>query len=441
MRTFRAHIIAFLILVLPMPSLAASLEKNEFVLSNGLKVIHIERRNVPMVVFNLLIKASSADEAPEKSGLASMAASLLTEGTKTRTSNDISSEIEFIGASLGAGAGYDYTNAYLTVLKKDLDKGLVLFSDVLLNPSFPEAEIARKRQLVKGSLKRSEEEPDFLAEKAMRKALYGEAHPYGRLASGSAETLDSLTRNDMVSFHRDYYRPNNSVLAVVGDITPDELSAALEKYLSGWQRADIPKRPDIASAPSGNKEIRITKDLTQANIVIAGPAVARSHPDVYAIRVMNYILGGGGFASRLMNRVRDEMGLAYDIHSYFDYSALAGHYEIGVQTRADMSDTVIDEIAKQVQRIQKEPVADAELQDAKDYLVGSFPRGLETMGKIASFVLSVEFYGLGDDYIEKFPSYVNSVTKEDVRRVARERFRESERYTVIVGPEGKGKAK
>ncbi len=380
----------------------------------------------------LLVKASPLDESPEKAGLANLTAELLTEGTEKRKAADISEEIEFIGASLGVSVDSDYTMLTLSVLKKDVEKGFEIFSDILLNPLFPAEEIKRKKELIKGSLKQSEEEPSFIAQKAFKKAIFG-GLPYGRIATGSIETIDRITRDDIRGFHTAFYTSSNAILSVVGDISDSELKTLIEKFLSSWRQAEVKKSHPVHRTAGGKGLIFIERNLTQATIIIGHEGIRRDDPDYHAVSVMNYILGGGGFSSRLMQSVRDEMGLAYDIHSFFSPNKEAGLFQVGVQTKNESAKTVISEALTQIEKMRGEYVSDQELEDAKTYLTGSFPRRLETNRKTSDFLAALEFYGLGPDYIEKYPVYIESVTKEQVRKVAAEHLDPEKLVIVVVG--------
>jgi len=451
---FKKHILICLLLTAfcLLSSNIDALEVKKTVLTNGLTVLHSEKHSLPIVMMTLLVKASPLNEPQEKAGLANLTAELLTEGTKNRKSSDISEEIEFIGASLNTSAGKDYTVITLSVLKKDIHKGFELFSDILLHPVFPQNEIERKKGLIKGSLRQREEKPSFLAERAFKREVFGE-HPYGRLVEGSTETIDNIKREDMIKFYSDYFLPNNSILSVVGALTTEELDILIKRYLGEWKKADNYHPPLIPPVKGGRapsplagegkgeggfsdgkkikKVIRIDKDLMQATILLGHLGISRDNPDFYAVSVMNYILGGGGFSSRLMQSIRDEMGLAYDVHSFFSSHKQGGIFQIGVQTKNESANTVIDEIRRQMNKIREEKVSDEELSDAKSYLTGSFPRRLDTNRKIADFLATVEFYNLGLDYVEKYPGYINSVTKDDILRVAR-KYLDPENYVLVV---------
>lgn len=420
-----------------LPALCAdALEIKRRELSNGLTVLHVERHNLPMVQAILLVKAGQIKEG--KAGLSSLMAELLTEGTKTRTSAEISSEAEFMGASLRAEASADFTTVSLSVLKKDMEGGFALFADVALNPTFPEEEISRKKEITKGALKGMEEDPSYIAERAFYEHVYG-AHPYGRPLQGYPGTIDSISREDIVLFHGEYFRPNNSIVAVVGDLTPEELDSLIKMHMGPekWPGGLVPEAPAHFIPPPERKLVLIERDLTQANIVMGKIGLRRDSPDYYAVSVMNYILGGGGFSSRLMGSIRDAMGLAYDVYSLFSSNKEPGVFEAGLQTKNESANTAIRELLRQIKRMRTEEVTDEELSDAKAYLTGSFPLRLDTMGRIARFVSQAEFHGLGLDYAERYPEYINGVTKKDVLEAAVKYLEPSALSLVVVGRQEK----
>jgi zinc protease len=255
--------------------------------------------------------------------------------------------------------------------------------------------------------------------------------------TGSVETVDAITAEDIRKFHDTLYRPNNAILSVVGDITPDELDALVRKYLSEWKPGNVPGRTPLPLPAKRKETVLIDRELTQANVILGHTGVNRGNPDYYAISVMNYILGGGGFSSRLMQTVRDEMGLAYDIHSFFAPYKEGGLFEVVVQTKNESANTVVGVIDRQLKRIRSEQISDQELEDAKAYLTGSFPRRLETSRKIADFLAVVEFYGLGLDYVDKYALHIKAVTKDEVLRVANKYLDPVDMVTVVVGKQSK----
>lgn len=412
-------------------SAPAGLDVTRRVLDSGLTVLNVERDNLPVVRLTLLIKAGAFNEPPELSGLASLTASLLTEGTASRSSTRISEEVEFIGASLDASANRDFTIISLSVLKKDLDKGFELLSDILLNPVFSPQEIARSKALVTGALRQREEDPGYVASRTFKQQLYG-SHPYGRVIQGEPGTIQRISRADIVGFYSDNYRPNNAVLSVAGMINTTELDGLIGKYLSSWTPAVV-HTPTVPVPPATSyRLVTLDRDITQANIVMGHMGVSRSDPDYYALQVMNYILGGGGFSSRLMARLRDDMGLTYGIYSSFSAHRDTGDFFISIQTKNDAARAAIDEIRKQIRLIRQDGVRADELADAKAFLTGSFPRRIDTMGKISSFLSMVEFYGLGLDYPAQYARRINSVTLQDIRRVARRHLSADDLILVMV---------
>ena len=425
--------LVFVSLVAPQARAFAGGIADRAVLADGMTVLHAEKKALPIVKVVVAVRAGSITEPDEKAGLANLTADLLNEGTESRSSEKISDEIEFVGGSLHAAGGQEYVTVTLSVLKKDVALGFDLLSDVIRHPVFPDAEVARKKAIIKSSILREKEDPGAVASKAFSKALFGE-NAYGRPVEGTAESIDSITRADLVGFHDAYYTPNNTIMAVSGDISGDELISLINKYFKGWQKKDIPLRP-LAATPSGAgpKVIKIQQEITQANIILGHAGITRDNPDYYAVQVMNYILGGGGFASRLMDNIRDDKGLSYDVRSFFSADKYAGAFEVVLQTKNRSANTAVDEILKEMERISKAPVSDKELEDAKSFLTGSFPLRIDTNDKIARFLVAVEFYGLGLDYAENYKKFIDSVSRDDVLRVAKKYLHTKDFVLVVVG--------
>jgi zinc protease len=419
--------------VVPAKSYALDIKKER--LPNGLTVLFVERHELPIVMATLLIKASPLQEDAVKAGTAYVTAKMLAEGTATRKAVDINSEIDFIGANLDSSVNHDYTTVSLSVLKKNMDKGFDIFSDIVLHPSFPAEELARKKDLLKGALRQKEEDPSFVAGREFDKDIFGDS-PYGRLVEGSIKSIGSIERADVLDFYDSFYRPDNAILTVVGDLSKEELHKLLDRSFVSWNSGASNVHKAVISSPlplDGPRLDVVDRDVTQANILFGYAGIARDNPDYYAIQVMNYIFGGGGFSSRLMKVIRDEMGLTYSIYSYFAATKYPGRFEIEVQTKNESAGRVIDEMLGQIRLMKSGSVSDQELRDAKDYLIGSFPRRLETSRKIADFLAAVQYYQLGDAYIDRYKEYIGTVTKDDVIRVARKYLDDRNYVLVIVG--------
>lgn len=410
---------------------AAEEAPKRVVLKNGIVLLLQERRSIPTVVFNIKIKAGSIYEPDELAGLANLTAGLLTEGTKTRSSRQIAEEIDFVGGSVGASANSDYASASLSILKKDINLGLEILSDVLMNPAFDEKEIERERSQTLASIINQKDEPGAIASKAFSKILYLK-HPYWRPVEGLEETLPKIKKDDIEKFYKKYYRPNNTIMAVVGDITLDEAVTLIERYFGKWEKAKVslPKIPSPPKLTNKNIEI-IDRDLTQATIHLGHVGISRKNPDFYTLIVMNYILGGGGFSSRLVEDIRDNQGLAYSVSSGFDAGLYEGPFKVTMQTKNENANKAINAILKHIEEIRTNPVKDDELNDAKSYIVGSFPLRLDTNSKMAGLLSMIEFYDLGLNYFTEYPKKINAVTKEEILKAAK-KYLDPKNYLLIV---------
>ncbi|MFQ5692632.1 MAG: M16 family metallopeptidase, partial [Nitrospinota bacterium] len=343
------------------------------VLSNGMVLLHSEQRSLPLVTVRITFQAGSFVEPADKAGLASLTARLLTEGTKTHSGARLAEAIDALGGRIGFDADRDTASGGITVLRSDLEEGLGLLAEMILQPTFPENEFRRKVKQTIGAIERSLQNPAAEAGVAFRKALYG-AHPYGRRVSGTVKTLRSLTREDVVRFHRAYYRPEGAIVAVVGDVSLEEARDLLERVFAGWSGSPPPVRPVPEPAfPGKRKVIKIQRPVAQARILFGHPGIRRDNPDYYAVRVMNYILGGGGFESRILKAIREERGLAYSAWSYFSFGRQAGAFQAGLGTKNESANRALDELFTQIRRIREEPVTEKELEDAKAFITGSFP--------------------------------------------------------------------
>jgi zinc protease len=337
-----------------------------------------------------------------------------------------------VGGSLEAGAGRDGLNVSLSVLKRDFGLGLDLLSEVVTSPTFPESELTRKVAQIQAGIKRSEEDPNTVAARALSRLVYP-SHPYGRPVEGTIESVGKLTRDDVVSFHRDHVRSDTTIIAVVGAVTVDEARREVLARLGSWARPSPPPPavgPAIASGQTRSETI--TKDLTQATIMLGRQAIRQIDPDYFPLGVASYVLGGGS-ASRLYARVRDEGGLAYSVYSYISPARYGATYVVGAQTRVGEVSKVNDILKEELARMVGGPVGEDELKLAKDYLIGSFPLRLDTTAKMADFIVAIEEQGLGLDYADRYKASVARVTAADVQRVAA-RFMGADSFNrVVVG--------
>lgn len=410
---------------------ATSLQASVSTLPNGATLIVSEQRNVPMLLVRVWIDAGSRRDPPGKEGLANLTADLLTEGTETRSATLIGEEIDFIGGTLESSASTDYAEASLRVLSKDLDVGLDLLADVLLRPAFAPAELERRREAVLASIESARDRPSIVADKAFKRALFGSA-PYGHPTEGSEEAVARITARDVREFYGQHYRPGSAAVIVVGDLGADEARRRIEKALASWVEGRAPEFRYPAATEAAAEQIRIERPVSQANVVLGHLGLARGNPDFEAVSVMNYILGAGGFSSRLMDSIRTNAGLAYSIASYFTSNRDPGSFQVVLQTKNASVADAVGRARAEIERIRSEPVSEQELEDAKRYLIGSFPLRLDSIPEISAFLAQTWLYGLGVDYAEVYARRVAAVTRDDVLRVARQYLHPDRLIEVIV---------
>ena len=432
---------AVLVMCITTTGLAADIAPTRFIAPNGMTVLVLEQHFLPIVEINALIKAGAAQDPPEKAGVANLVASLLDEGTTTRSSRQLAEQIDFVGGSLAVQAGEDYTTASARTLKKDIDLGFTLLADILQHPAFPKQEFERVRSQILGEISSDNDDPGHVAMKAFNQLVF-QNHPYRWPVNGTEETLGKVNLADVQNFYAKEYLPNQVILTIVGDVTVDQATTLIQTYFGSWKKGVVQPRTVKKPAAIDKKIVQlIEKDLTQSTIVIGHPGISRTNPDYYAVTVMNHVLGAGGFSSRLMDTIRDKQGLAYGITSHYDARALPGSFWINLQTRTETTNQAISGVLAEMKAIREAPVSDQELADAKAFLMGSFPLRLDSTSKLAQVLAQVEFFGLGFDYFSQYQKWIERVTKEDVQRVAKQYLDPQHYALVVVGNIAKAKVR
>ena len=423
------------------PPASHALDIKRMTLSNGAVLLVSEEHRLPMVTMMIEFDAGTRRDPKGKEGLAELTARCLSQGTKELTAPEFNQKVDFMGSSVGVSAGRDYSVASMTALKKYQGDTFKLLAGILTEPGLRTADIERKRAEQVAEITAAEEQPGYTADVEFTKDLFGDT-PYGHPGAGSSESVGKLTADDVRGFYRDYYKLGSAIIAVAGDVTADEVKVSLEKELAGLSGSVAPQAEPapIAVAPGLHLKL-IDRNVVQANIIMGSGGVERSNPDFYRLKVMNYILGGGGFSSRLVKVVRSEHGLAYSVNSGFEPGKYQGAFSITLQTKNQSSNQAIDLVLQQLREIQEIPVSDAELDAAKKFLIGSFPLGLERQSAIASFMVQVEFYGLGLDYAEQYAKLIGSVTKDEVLAVAKKYLHPDSMIVVAVANQGEAKIK
>jgi len=401
-------------------------------LSNGLQVVAVLHHEQPVVNMRLLIRAGASFDPKNKLGLAHMAASLLDQGTKTKSASELNDEIDFIGGAMGAGAGTDLTFVNMIVMKDSFERGMRMLSEMARQPGFAQAEIDRQKQQTLSGLQVSLQDPEYVANSVFDRLVYG-FHPYGLPETGTPETVSSITRDDLVAFHQKYFAPNNAIFAIVGDVTADEAFTTAKKVFTDWEKRELPTQKFVDPPDPTRRVIVVNKpDAVQTEVRVGHIGIPRKHPDYMAVNLAIRILGGEG-SNRLHQILRTQRGLTYGAQANMDTLKETGDFEAETNTRSEATGEVLRLIVDEFWRIQRERVSEYELADAKAYLTGSFPLTIETPQSIAMQVVNVLFYGLPLEQLQTFRERVNAVSVDDIQRVAREFLRPDRLSVVLVG--------
>lgn len=413
----------------------------EATLSNGLRVILLESHRVPTFTMQMVVLSGGLSDPADYHGLATFTAALLREGTATRKSKDIAEQMDTLGATLGAGAGLSSftTNITTSGLVESLDPMLEIFADVIRNPSFPqeEADKYKTRQLQQLQFQRSI--PQFLAQERFLRAIYGE-HPAGLIAP-PAESLKRVSSADLARFHSTYYRPNNAMLAIVGDVTLKELMPKLEKAFGTWQRADLPQTNIPAAPAQGAMRIQLIDrpGSVQTVLQLGNLGIERTNEDYLSVLVMNQILGGGP-AARLFLNLREKNGYTYGAYSSFSGSKFRGTVVSSSEVRTDVTEGAMKEFMYELKRMRDEKVTAVELENAKRAIVGGFALSLEQPQALLQNIVTQKLYGMPADYWDVYPQKVMAITDDDVQRVAQKYIDMGHLQIVAVGDASKTRA-
>ncbi len=406
-------------------------------LNNGLTVLVRENHTSPTVVFRGYVKAGGVCDTHETAGLAGLTAVTARRGTVNRTFQEMNRVVESVGANLSMGASMHLAGFSGKCLSEDLPRLIEIAADIVQHPSFPEVELEKARGEMITFLRQLEDNTRHTADREFRTLCYPAGHPYARSTEGTVETIESLRRDDLLAFYERFYSPRSTVIALVGEVETDEVIARLEEAFGGWQALgdDAPYDIPAAPRPSGLQRVIVPMfNKTQADIVWGLPGLSRTSDDFYAARVANAILGRVGLMGRLGANVRDKQGLAYYAHSSLEAGLGAGPWSVSAGVAPDDVDRAVESILIEIARLRDELVTEQELADAQDYLTGILPLRLETNDGVAGALLEMALYGLGLDFLARYPAFVRAVTREDVRAVAQKHL-DAENYALaIAGP-------
>jgi zinc protease len=399
----------------------------------GARVYFVESRGLPIVDVSVDFPAGSSRDTAERSGVAALAQGLLTLGAGGLTENDISERLADVGAQLGGRFDADRAGLTLRTLssEREREQAFELLAKVLQQPAFSADVLEREKARVIAGIREADTKPDTIASRTMARLLYG-SHPYALRGSGEADTVPRITRDDLLAFYRENYRRGAAVVSIIGDLDRAQAEALAERLTRGLpegRRAlELPAVPEA----SGRTE-RVSHPATQSHILLGHPGITRGDPDHYALLVGNYILGGGGFVSRLTAEVREKRGYAYSVYSYFQPLEGKGPFEIGLQTRNDQADEALAVVRETLERFVAEGPTDEELARAKQNIIGGFPLRLDSNRKILDYLALIGFYGLPLTYIDDFLKNVETVSAADVRDAFRRHVDPARMVTVMVG--------
>jgi zinc protease len=404
----------------------------ETVLPNGLELVVVEDKRLPLVSYRLAFRKGDAHDPADVPGLMDMMTGLLTEGTKSRTSREIADETARLGAVLQAGANSDYTTVAASSLSSFGEEILALMAEVALTPVFPENEVDLARQNTKESLKQQRAQPSFLASEMVARVMFGK-HPY-HVTSPTPESVDATTRERLVEFHRSVFIPNNAVLFVIGDVKQGDIQRQVEALFGDWQPGNVGRNqfPAPPKLTSRTAYIVDRPGSAQANIVIANAGLVRTSPDYFPMLVTHTVLGANA-SSRLFMNLREEKGYTYGAYSSLDARRLAGTFRATAEVRTPVAGDSLKEFFYELERIRTALVSQKEIDDAKSYLTGVFPIRLETQEGLIDQLVQIKMFGLPQDYLETYRQNVQAVTIDQVQEAAVKYVTPDSSAIVIVG--------
>lgn len=415
----------------------APLHPTEKVLPNGMRLVLLEKHDLPTVTFSARVNAGSYQDPEGSAGLAEMVARMLEEGTQTRTHAEISAALEQVGATFAAAASRETSTATLQTLSRYTGDLLPLYAELLASPSFPSDRLEQERSRALVELKEEEDDAATVARKAFNRLVYG-GHPASRPTSGTEETVRAFTPEALARFHQQYYRPDAVTLVAVGDFRIAELLPRLTEVFGAWKATSSAEKPSLP-AVTRQQEVRterLSMDKAQTQIVLGHLGVTRNSPDYLALKVMDTILGegvGGGFTARIPYQLRDVQGLAYGVGSSITRSAARepGVFVAALGTEPKNEQKAVAALLAEIRKIRSAPVTETELREAESYLANSYVFGFQTNAQLAGYLDAVQYFGLGYNYRREFVERVRKITQADVLRVA-QKYLDPQHYTLVI---------
>jgi len=406
--------------------------------ASGAQVYFVENHDLPILDLSVEFSAGSSHDVAEKAGVAALTEGLLSLGAGGLSDDQVSNRFADLGAQLGGDFDDDRAGLKLRTLSSERERSdsLQLFATLLQQPDFPATVLEREKARTIAGLREAATQPENIANKAFGKALYGN-HPYALDDMVEPETIEKIGRDDLVAFHRSHYTRGNAVVAIIGDISRAQAEQVAEQMTAGLPEGTAQSATPPVPLPATAIERRIAHPAAQSHILLGYPGMKRGDPDYYALYVGNYVLGGGGFVSRLTEEVREKRGLAYSVYSYFLPLRQDGPFQIGLQTKREQTGAALALVRETLKKfIQDGPTA-KELQAAKDNIIGGFPLRIDSNGKILDYLAVIGFYQLPLTYLDDFNQQINKVTTAQIKDAFKRRINPDKMVTVIVGEDGK----
>lgn len=400
--------------------------------TSGSRVYFVENHDLPILDMSVGFPAGSARNTSETAGLAGVTLHMMSLGAASMNEEEITNAFADIGAEKGGSLDADQASFSLRTLASEKDKALTVFNKILHQPDFPQAVLAREKTRIIAGLQEDETQPESIVNKAFMQALYGK-HPYGLPDSGEVNTIEAIKREDLQAFYQQYYSAKSSVIALIGDVTNAEAREIAEKVSAGLpQTAAVGALPKV-SLPTAAYKQEISHPASQAHILLGYPGITRGDADYFPLYVGNYILGGGGFVSRLTEEVREKRGLVYSVYSYFIPMAEQGPFQVGLQTKKEQADEALKVVNETLANFMKNGVTAQELQAAKSNITGGFPMRLDSNRDILGYLSMIGFYGLPLTYLDDFNQEVNKLTAVQIKDAFTRRLKVDHFVSVIVG--------
>jgi zinc protease len=402
-------------------------------LPNGLTLLLMEKHELPLVSFQLVLKTGSTADSAGLEGTASVTAAMLRRGTQTRSAEQYSSDLDYIGGTLGAGASSDFTNISAEFMKKDLAKGLDLLSDPVLHPIFPEAELTKMISQRVNGVRSSRDSAGGVINTYFNGYLLGN-HPYARPTGGDEQSLARVTRDSVMKFYAAYYKPGNAVLAVVGDFNSAEMEKMLAAQFGGWPSGAAPSVLLSDPAPVQGKRLLLVDkpDSTQTYFYIGNVGISRTNPDRVAVNVVNTLFGGR-YTSMINSALRIQSGLTYGAGAGFDERRVAGPFSISTYTKNATTEKAIDMALDVLKQLHEKGITAEQLASAKSYLKGQYPRRMETSDALARMISELEVYGLDATDVNDFYAKVDAVTLAEAQRIIQKYYPLDNLVFVVIG--------